>query len=101
MVRETPGVVVELHVARTNVIVQHRKPWNAGAVSALGWNRMGDSRDYFGGGTCDSYPRGKQVLLAPRGEGSGKWPPDDLPNFLGLQTLEAVPARYLPLIRGT
>jgi len=99
MLRETPGVVVELNVARSNVIVQHRKPWDAGSLTALGWKRMGDSRDYFGGGTCASYPRGKQVLLAPRGEGSGKWPPDDLPNFLGVQMLEPVPARYLKLVK--
>jgi hypothetical protein len=99
MLREMPGVVVGLRVTRTNSIVQHRRPWDAGSLTALGWKRIGDSRDYFGGGTCASYPRGKQVTLAPRGEGSGKWPPDDLPNFLGLQTLEAVPARYLPLLR--
>jgi len=99
MLRETPGVVVELHVARSNAILQHRRPWDAGSLTAQGWKRMGDSRDYFGGGTCASYPLGKQVLLAPRGEGNGQWPPDDLPNFLGLQTLEAVPARYLALIK--
>jgi len=98
MLRETPGVVVELRVARANAILEHRKPWDRGKLTSQGWKLMGDSRDYFGGGTCESYPRGKRVLLAPKGEGSGKWPPDDLPNFLGVQVLEPVPASYRQLI---
>ncbi len=98
MLRETPGVVVELDVARSNAILQHRKPWDRGRLSAQGWKTTGESRDYFGGGTCASYPRGKPVLLAPTGEGSGKWPPDDLPNFLGVQVLEPVPEKYSRVI---
>ena len=101
MLRQSPGVLVELKVERSNVIVQHRKPWDAGSLAALGWKRMGDSRDYFGGGTCESYPRGKRVLLAPAASGSGKWPPDDLPNFLGVQVLQPVPANHLQLVRGS
>jgi hypothetical protein len=99
MLREMPGVVVELNVARANAILEHRKPWDRGKLTAQGWKRRGDSREYFGGGTCESYPRGRQVLLAPTGEGSRKWPPDDLPNFLGVQVLEPVPAPYLKLIK--
>jgi len=101
MLREMPGVVVELKVARANTILQHRKPWNRGELTTQGWRRMGDFREYFGGGTCASYPRGKEVLLAPTGEGSGQWPPDDLPNLLGLQVLEPVPERYRRLIAGS
>lgn len=98
MLRETPGVVVELDVARSNAILEHRKPWNRGNLSAQGWRRVDDTQRYFGGGTCESYPRGKHVLLAPTGTGSDQWPPADLPNFLGVQVLEAVPANYRRLI---
>jgi hypothetical protein len=99
MVREQPGVVVELAVARSNAILEHRRPWNRGHLSAQGWRKIDDTERYFGGGTCDSYPRGKHVMLAPAGAPGGGWPPSDLPNFLGLNVLEAVPARYLALIR--
>ena len=30
MLRETPGVVVELAVARSNAILEHRRPWDRG-----------------------------------------------------------------------
>jgi len=68
-------------------------------LSAQGWRRIDDTQRYFGGGACDSYPRGKHVLLAPTGAGSSAWPPADLPNFLGVQVLEGVPANYLRLMK--
>jgi hypothetical protein len=98
MLRESPGVIVDLDVERSNAILEHRKPWERGNLSAQGWRRSGDTRQYFGGGECDSYPLGKHVLLAPSGAGSNLWPPADLPNFLGVQVLEPVPANYLRLI---
>ena len=68
---------------------------------------MNESKEFFGGGTCESYPRGRHVLLAPvtqpRNLSNGPnaaWPPDDLPNFLGVQVLEAVPANYQRVIEG-
>jgi hypothetical protein len=98
MLRETPGVVVELEVASSNSILEHRRPWDRGRLSAQGWKRIEDSEQYFGGGDCASYPRGKHVQLTPVGAGSNQWPPDDLPNFLGLQVLQAVPANYQRLV---
>ena len=98
MVREHPGVVVELEVARSNAILEHRRPWDRGYLSAQGWKRIDDTERYFGGGACDSYPPGKHVMLAPRSSYSKAWPPSDLPDFLGLQVLDAVPANYLGLI---
>lgn len=98
MLRDSPGVIVELDVERSNAILEHRRPWERGRLSAQGWRRIGDTQRYFGGGSCASYPRGKHVMLTPTGNGSRVWPPDDLPNFLGVQVLEAVPADYLRLI---
>lgn len=101
MLREYRGVIVDLDVARSNAIFEHRKPWNKGKLAAHGWKRERTSREYFGGGTCASYPRGKRVLLAPTPIYRNAWPPDDLPNFLGVLVLEPVPASYLRLITGT
>jgi hypothetical protein len=98
MLREHPGVIVELDVARSNAILEHRRPWERGRLSAQGWKRIDDMQRYFGGGSCESYPRGRHVLLTPKGGGSRSWPPADLPNFLGVQVLEAVPQKYLALV---
>jgi len=105
MLRETPGVIVELDVSRSNAILEHRRPWERGRLSAQGWRRIGDTQRYFGGGTCDSYPRGKHVMLAPTsggppaaGSAPRPWPPADLPNFLGVQVLEAVPFDYQRIV---
>jgi hypothetical protein len=107
MLREYPGVVVELDVKRSNAILEHRKPWNRGKLTAEGWKRVNESREYFGGGGCDSYPHGREVLLAPVTQPrkldngpNAAWPPDDLPNFLGVQVLDAVPANYQRLVEG-
>ncbi len=99
MVRDQRGVVVDLGVARSNQILEHRRPWNRGALSAQGWRTINDSRRYFAGGTCDSYPLGRHVRLAPVSTASMAWPPDDLPLFLGVQVLEPVPAKYARLMR--
>ena len=102
MLRDSPGVIVEIDVARSNAILEHRKPWNQGKLTAAGWKRVNEKREYFGGGSCESYPRGRQVLLAPidadamvdRGKALAPWPPDDLPGFLGVLSLAPVPANY-------
>jgi len=106
MLREYPGVIVELDVARSNAVLEHRMPWDKGRLSAQGWRRVGDSRRFFGGGGCESYPRGKRVLLAPTSEGAvapvgaaaRPWPPADLPNFLGVEVLGPVPSNYLRIV---
>ncbi len=105
MLRETPGVIVELDVARSNTILEHRRPWERGRLSAQGWRRINDTQRFFGGGTCDSYPRGKHVMLTPTSAGPPMpgsrprpWPPAELPDFLGVQVLGAVPPDYLRLI---
>jgi hypothetical protein len=107
MLRESPGVIVELDVARSITILEHRRPWDRGRLSARGWKRIDDTQRFFGGGGCDSYPRGKRVMLTPTsagvpapGSGSRPWPPAELPDFLGVEVLGAVPADYLKLIKG-
>jgi hypothetical protein len=98
MLRETPGVVVDINVARRNAVIEHRKPWNSGDLAARGWKKVAATRRYFGGGSCESYPQGRQVLLAVTSGGSSGWPPDRLPMFLGVLELGPVPSEYLKLL---
>jgi hypothetical protein len=98
MLRESPGVIVEIDVARRTSIVEHRRPWDRGQLEARGWKKVGHKRDYFGGGTCDSYPRGRSVLLAVRSGDSAAWPPETLPVFLGVLELGAVAPQYVKLL---
>ncbi len=98
LLRESPGVVVEIDVARRNSVVEHRRPWDRGRLEARGWKKVGDKRDYFGGGTCESYPPGRSVLLAVKSSDSAAWPPERLPEFLGVPELEAVSPPYLKLL---
>jgi hypothetical protein len=100
MVRESPGVIVEINLERRNAIIEHRKPWDRGKRDARGWKVDYDSTDYFGGGTCESYPAGRHVQLAlVSGSGGSGWPPADLPDFLGILSLQPVPPSYLKLLQ--
>ena len=98
MVRESPGVIVEIEIERRNFIVENRKPWNRGKLDARGWRAAHETGKYFGGGACDSYPAGRHVQLALKGTGSAGWPPEGLSSFLGILDLEPVPPQYSKLL---
>ena len=98
MVRESPGVIVEIELGRRNAVIEHRKPWNHGQLGTRGWQTVHETGRYFGGGTCDSYPAGRHVLLALDGRGSPGWPPEGLSSFLGILELEPVPPQYAKLL---
>jgi hypothetical protein len=99
MVRESHGVIVEIEIERRNFMIEHRKPWNRGKLDARGWQAVHESNEYFGGGTCESYPAGRMVRLALGSDDhpSG-WPPADLKMFLGILELRPVPAQYAKLL---
>jgi len=99
MVRDAHGVIVEIAVERRNTVVAHRRPWDRGRLDAQGWRTDHSRNDYFGAGTCDSYPAGRHVRLALVSGGATGWPPADLPMFLGTLELQAVPPAYLDLLR--
>ena len=95
------GVVLEIEITRRNAVLEHRKPWDKGQLSASGWHAVAETKSYFArdaGGMCSFYPRDKSTVYFPQGDGTREWPPRDLPNFLGLQVLEPVPAKYAGLI---
>ncbi len=102
MVRDDPGVVLDVTILRKNAIYQQRKPWNAGRNVASGWQNSGEKKSYFArhaGGSCADYAIGSQDRYFPTSKTTDQWPPDELPNFLDEQVLGPVPDQYLPLIR--
>ena len=102
MTASDPGVVLTLRVLRENPLLEGRKPWNRGRITAEGWRAIGEERDYFArfaGGECAAYPTGTKATYYPTWVAAGDWPPRDLPNFLNLLVLGPVPARYASLVR--
>lgn len=98
MVRESHGVIVEIDLERSIRVLEHRRPWERGRLGTSGWKTAHGSRDYFGAGTCESYPVGRHVRLAVASRGTSGWPPEDLPMFLGVLELQPVAPEYLKLL---
>lgn len=99
MLREAHGVIVEIGMERRNSVIEHRRPWNRGQLATRGWKTEHGPTDYFGAGTCESYPRGRHVQLALSSHGTSGWPPEDLPMFLGLLELRPVSPAHVKLLR--
>jgi hypothetical protein len=102
MLGSNTGVVLTIEVQRQDRILRHRKPWNAGRLSAEGWRSTQSTERYFAdfaGDSCADYPRELPTLYVKYGQGSGVWPPDDLANFLNLATIDEAPTRYLQLTK--
>lgn len=98
MVRDAHGVIVGIQAERRVSIIEHRKPWNRGELGLRPLRREAASDEYFGAGTCASYPVGRHVRLALTSNGTSGWPPEDLPMFLGVLELQPVPDRYRALL---
>jgi hypothetical protein len=102
MVRDEPGVVVELQASRRHALLELRRPWNRGRIVGSAWGPADERRRFFvPGATCAEYPAGRRDLLWPvpeKVEPPDAWPPDQLAKFLGLQVLGPVPAELRALI---
>jgi hypothetical protein len=100
MLSNNTGVVLTIEVQRQDRILRHRKPWDAGRLSAEGWRSTPSTERYFAdfaGRSCAGYADQLPTLYVKYGQGSSLWPPDDLPNFLGLARIEEAPSQYLQL----
>jgi len=95
--RADRGLVVDLEVARVRRVYQNRKPWNH-EVFARSWDdKGGEVAQYYaagGSGSCGDYLRTGSAAYFPRGGTATSWPPVEIPNLLGLQTLAPVPREY-------
>ncbi len=97
MLRDDPGVVLEVDVVQSRDVYENRKPWNRGELFARDWKPFEMTERYFArsaGAACAAYLGTGRQLYLPSNDGSSAWPPDLLPNYLGLQVLGDVPAAY-------
>jgi len=97
MLRDDPGVVLDVYVTQSRDIYKNRKPWNKGTRFAGGWRESNEEQRFFArfaGTSCEAYlTTGRQIYL-PSSDTSSAWPPDLLPSYLGLQVLGPLPGEY-------
>jgi hypothetical protein len=108
-VEQDAGVVLTLRVARRSAIYEHRKPWNAGEMTAGAWLAVEQSERYYAreaGRSCASYLARSRALYAPsptRNSGPNEpadvWPPTDTTGFLALLELKPMPTEYRRLLQ--
>jgi hypothetical protein len=108
-VERDPGAVLTLRVTRRSTIYEHRKPWDAGRISAGGWLPVEDTEQYYAsdaGSDCTAYLARDRDLYTPFSDSSSNpdepaavWPPTDTTGFLSLQELGPVPGEYRRLLR--
>lgn len=102
MLRAEDGVILGVTVLRRREVREAQKPWKKGRPVAKLWELVDMHQSYYAsyaGGVCDAYGVGARTVLFddqyfagyPRTFG---WPPRKLANFLDLQTLEGMPAKY-------
>ena len=101
MVAASPGVVLDVRVLRESKLYENRKPWNRGTFVAQPWGTGDAPSQYFArfaGGSCESYPTGQHAIYLGTGEDAKLWPSEVLSNFLDLQVLEPLPARFRSVV---
>lgn len=102
MLASEPGWIVSVSVERTRPIYVNREPWNRGTFAEHAWVLGYAERDFFvrGDGTpCADLVAADRSFYHPSSEMTRAWPPDRLPNYLGLATLGPVPGEYGSLTR--
>jgi hypothetical protein len=101
MVAASPGVVLDVRVLRESKLYENRKPWNRGTFFARSWGAGDVPTQYFArfaGSSCESYPAGQHAIYLGTGEDAKLWPSEVLSNFLDLQVLEPLPARFRSVV---
>jgi hypothetical protein len=101
MVAASPGVVLDVRVLRESKLYENRKPWNRGTFVARAWGAGDAPTQYFArfaGSSCESYPGGQHAIYLATGEDAKLWPSEVLSNFLDLQVLEPLPARFRSVV---
>jgi hypothetical protein len=103
-VERDTGLVLTMRVVRRSTIHEHRKPWNAGRITASPWVARDEAERYYArdaGRDCAAYRARGRDLYTPftdspsdRIEPAAVWPPTDTTSFLRLMELGPVPAEY-------
>ena len=101
MLANEPGRIASVSVERTRPIYENRRPWNRGRLAARDWILGYEEREFFVSGTpaaCDDLvAAGRSFFHQTDSPHARAWPPERLPNYLGLLTLGPVPAEYRSL----
>lgn len=97
MIETDKGFILRLKVHRRKKIYEQKKPWNRGHIVASSWVPVGVTENYFArdtGGSCADFRVGQRAFYSPIWEESKVSPPDVLPTFLGVHTLQIVPSKF-------
>lgn len=107
-VERDTGLVLTMRVVRRSTIHEHRKPWDAGRMTASPWVARDETERYYardGGSNCETYRARGRDLYTPftdspsdRIEPAAVWPPTDTTGFLRLMELKPVPVEYRRLL---
>jgi len=101
MLQADPGVVLDVYMTQSRDICENQKPWNTGTRFAGAWRERNEPQRFFArfsGASCEAYLATGRQLYLPISDGTNAWPPDFLPNYLGLQVLAAVPGEFRGLV---
>jgi hypothetical protein len=107
-VERDPGMVLTMRVVRRSTVHEHRKPWNAGRLTASPWAARDEAERYYARDAdrnCAAYRARGRDLYTPftdspsdRIEPGAVWPPADTTGFLRLMELKPVPPEYRRLL---
>jgi hypothetical protein len=101
--REDVGVVLDVVITRHKGIYEGRKLWNKGRLLTRGWIAVDEKKKFYArsaSGTCAEFTAGTRVIdfvaydYSVKPASAADWPPREIPNFLNLQTIAAVPDEY-------
>jgi len=99
--RERLGVVLTVHVFQKASV--YEAYWTTGHVSRkVEWKDVGNKEDFFSeqnGSSCEGYRIGDRTYYQTRNESWDRYPPRNLPAFLGLDVLKLVANTYQPLLQ--
>jgi len=101
--RSDAGVVLEVQIARHKGIYEGSKLWNKGRLLTRGWFDVNEKKRFYAqpaSGSCTEFPAGTHLInfvayhYSDKPASAADWPPREIPNFLNLQTISAVPDEY-------
>jgi hypothetical protein len=109
-VEDFAALAVTMHVVRSRVVFEKRRPWDRGERFAGPWSELATAdRTYFvaaASGTCGAWQTRARALYWPVRDESDPpirpapiWPPVDAAGFLSLQEIGPVPARIQALLQ--
>jgi len=99
--RDRLGVVLTVQVLQKASVYEGH--WTTGHVSRrVEWEDINNTEDFFSeqyGSSCEGYVVGQQAYYQSNSEAWDRYPPRNLPAFLGLHVIKPVADTYKSLFR--